>query len=94
MNDNGYSQEECDKTAAIIRKEKIKANIDSQMLEDVACIVFLQYYFDEFAKKHTDEKIIDIVQKTWKKMSEQGHKIALSLTFPNHLTKLVERALS
>lgn len=90
----GYNQEECDKTAAIIRKEKIKANADSQMLEDVACLVFLQYYFDEFSEKYTEEKIIDIVQKTWKKMSEQGHQIALSLTFPEHLAKLVQKALS
>ena len=94
MNDNGYSQEECDNTAAIIRKERIKANADSQMLEDVACLVFLQYYFEEFAEKYTDEKIIDIVQKTWKKMSEQWHSIALSLTFPDNLAKLVQRALS
>ena len=36
-------------TACIIRKENLKSNLDSQTLEDVACLVFLQYYFDEFA---------------------------------------------
>jgi len=94
MLENGYREEESEKTAAIIRKEKIKSNPDSQTLEDVACLVFLQYYFEEFAAKYQEEKIIDIVQKTWKKMSEKGHSIALSLSFPEHLSILVNKALS
>jgi len=89
----GYNEADAEKTACIIRKEKLKKNTDSQTLEDVACLVFLQYYFDEFAAKHNEEKIIRIVQLTWKKMSEQGHNIALSLTLPSHLAKLVNKAL-
>lgn len=96
MLENGYSEEDAERTACIIRKEKLKKDIDSQTLEDVACLVFLQYYFDEFAAKYTDneEKIIRIVQLTWRKMSEQGHKIALSLTLPDHLAALVNKALA
>ena len=93
MQENGYSPEEASQTAAIIRKEKFKSNADSQTMEDVACLVFLQYYFDEFSGKYSEEKIIDIVQKTWKKMSGQGHKIALSLKLPGHLAELVKKAL-
>ena len=98
MLENGYDDQSAEKTASIIRKEKLKSNPDSQTLEDVACLVFLQYYFDEFAAKYTEqnneEKIIRIVQLTWKKMSERGHKIALSLTLPDHLAALVNKALS
>jgi len=98
MLDNGYTEEDAEKTACIIRKEKLKSNQDSQTLEDVACLVFLQYYFDEFAAKYTkvdnEAKIIRIVQLTWRKMSERGHEIALSLTLPDHLAALVGKALS
>lgn len=98
MLENNYSEDDAEKTACIIRKEKLKSNADSQALEDVACLVFLQYYFDEFAAKYTEKnneaKIIRIVQLTWKKMSEQGHNIALSLTLPPHLGELVKKALS
>lgn len=98
MLDNGFSEEDAEKTAAIIRKEKLKTNSDSQTLEDVACLVFLQYYFDDFARKYTEqnneEKIIRIVQLTWRKMSERGHEIALSLTLPDHLALLVNKALA
>ncbi|MAG76005.1 MAG: hypothetical protein CL811_04515 [Colwelliaceae bacterium] len=94
MLEHGYGKDDAEQTASIIRKERLKSNPESQTLEDVACLVFLSYYFAPFAAKHDDEKVISIVQKTWRKMSEKGHEIALSLTLPAHLAKIVERALS
>ncbi|NQY35337.1 MAG: DUF4202 domain-containing protein [Alteromonadaceae bacterium] len=94
MLENDYSTEESQNTAKIIRKEKLKSNSDSQTLEDVACLVFLQHYFDEFAGKHSEDKIIRILQKTWGKMSDKAHDIALSFSLPEHLAKLVNKALS
>jgi len=99
----GYTTEQAEQTAAIIRKDlirqgKTKTNNDSQTLEDVACLVFLEHYFDDFAAQYiaanNEEKIIRIVKLTWKKMSERGHEIALSLTLPKHLADLVNKALS
>jgi len=94
----GYSVEESEQCAAIIRKENLTTNNDSQTLEDVACLVFLMHYFNEFAAKYTEQdneaKIVRIVQLTWKKMSEQAHDIALSLTLPDHLAAIVSKALS
>lgn len=99
----GYTADEAEQTAAIIRKDlirqgKAKTNDDSQTLEDVACLVFLEHYFDDFAAKYitenNEEKIIRIVKLTWKKMSERGHEIALTLSLPKHLEALVSKALS
>ncbi|XQW84118.1 DUF4202 domain-containing protein [Thalassotalea piscium] len=94
MLEYGYTDIEAETTASIIRKEHLKTNTQSQTLEDVACLVFLQHYFDEFAAKHSEEKIIRILQLTWRKMSDQGHDIALTLTLPDHLAALVNKALS
>ncbi len=91
---HGYSDLDAEATAVIIRKQNLKSNSNSQTLEDVACLVFLQYYFDEFAAKHKEHKIIRIVQLTWRKMSTQGQEIALSLNLPAHLAKLVGKALA
>ncbi|MGL1956135.1 MAG: DUF4202 domain-containing protein [Colwellia sp.] len=109
MLEQGYGADDAANTAIIIRKEllkqrkatsKVDSQIinDSQTLEDVACLVFLEHYFDEFAAKYTskengEEKIIRIVKLTWNKMSEQGHNIALTLELPDHLAKLVGKAL-
>ncbi len=94
MADHGYSCKDAEQTAIIIRKEKLKTNLNSQTLEDVACLVFLEHYFDGFAAKHSEEKIIRIIQLTWKKMSKKAQDIALTLNLPEHLTILVSRALT
>jgi len=52
---------------------------EAQLLEDVICLVFLEHYFAEFAKGHDEEKVIGILRKTWRKMSDRGHEAALKL---------------
>ncbi|PWH82024.1 DUF4202 domain-containing protein [Algibacter marinivivus] len=90
----GYDDQFTDRVKAIILKKLIKKNEESQTLEDTICLVFLDYYFDEFAAKHDDEKIIDILKKTWVKMSDKGHKAALKLPFSEKSLALVKQAIS
>jgi hypothetical protein len=98
MVEQGYNKAQSEQCASIIRKENLKTNTDSQTLDDVACLVFLMHYFNEFAAKYTEQdneaKIVRIVQLTWGKMSEQAHDIALSLTLPDHLGAIVAKALA
>ncbi|WP_105474820.1 DUF4202 domain-containing protein [Jejuia pallidilutea] len=89
-----YDAEYIDRIRNIILKKRIKKNEESQTIEDTICLVFLDYYFEEFAEKHPDEKVIDILQKTWKKMSERGRNEALKLSFSERSTKLIHSALS
>ena len=63
-------------------------------MEDVVCLVFLQYYFEDFAAKHEDEKVIDIVKKTWAKMSAEGHEAALRLPLSPESLRLIKAALA
>ncbi|AOW18253.1 hypothetical protein LPB03_12700 [Polaribacter vadi] len=90
----GFDEQFVDRVQKIILKKLIKKNEESQTLEDVICLVFLDYYFDEFAAKHTDEKIIDILKKTWVKMSDKGHQAALQLPFSEKSLALVKQAIS
>jgi len=90
----GFDDQFVDRVQKIILKKLIKKNEESQTLEDTICLVFLDYYFDEFAAKHTDEKIIDILKKTWVKMSDKGHEAALLLPFSEKSLALVQQAIS
>jgi len=90
----GYDDQFTDRVKAIILKKLIKKNEESQTLEDTICLVFLDYYFEEFAAKHNDEKIIDILKKTWVKMSDKGHETALKLSFSEKSLALVKQAIS
>jgi hypothetical protein len=78
----------------IMLKRHLKKNKESQALEDTICLVFLEYYFEEFAEKHTDEKVIDILKKTWLKMSDKGHEAALAISFSDTSLVLVKQAVT
>jgi hypothetical protein len=90
----GFDDQFVERVQKIILKKLIKKNEESQTLEDTICLVFLDYYFDEFAAKHTDEKIVDILKKTWVKMSDKGHAAALLLPFSEKSLALVKQAIS
>ena len=89
----GYDQETIDRVCFLLEKKQLKKNEETQILEDVICLVFLEYYFEPFAKKHPEEKTIDILQKTWRKMSEQGQSAALKLPLSKFASELISKAL-
>lgn len=92
LRDVGYDDATIARVRSLVRKEKIKADPEMQLLEDVICLVFLENYFAEFAADHDEEKLIRILRRTWAKMSPRGHEAALGLDLPERERKLVERA--
>lgn len=89
-----FDQGDIDKVAFLIQKRQLRRNAETQTLEDVICLVFLKYYFDDFSQKHAEEKLIDIVQKTWSKMSEKGHQAALNLDYSEKNLDLIKKSLA
>jgi hypothetical protein len=90
----GYDDATIARVRSLVRKERIKADPQMQLLEDVICLVFLENYFAEFAADHDEEKLIRILRRTWAKMSPRGHAAALALELPVRERKLIERALA
>ena len=85
-----------DTIAAVRRlnlKQGLTTNPDTQTIEDALCLAFLEFEFDEFAEKHPPEKVIDILRKTWRKMSPRAHAAALALVLSPSSRQLVETAL-
>ena len=91
--DVGYDDETIHQVQSLVRKEQFKVDPEAQTLEDVACLVFLDHYFAAFSKKHDEEKLVDIVRKTWKKMSDKGRTAALGIALPEGLKAVVGKAL-
>ena len=94
LRDLGFDDATIDTVQTLLRKEGLRENPETQALEDTACMVFLEFHFADFAAQHDDEKVIDIVRKTWGKMSDVGHQAALGLDLPDKAKELVGRALS
>mgnify|MGYP001360018315 CR=1 FL=1 len=89
----GYEEDFIDRVASIIKKQKLKKDPEAQLLEDVICLVFLEHYFVDFARKHEEKKVIDIVKKTLVKMSEEGKKAAMQLELPEYTLSFLKKAL-
>ena len=99
MQEAGYDDASVERAKQAVGKRGLKVNPDTQLLEDVADLVFIEHYMVEFAGQHpdyTEEKWLDIVRKTWKKMSERAHAFALSgqLKLPEPLVPLITKAIS
>jgi hypothetical protein len=90
----GYDPETIRRVQALLRKERLKADPDAQLLEDVICLVFLENYFAPFSEQHDEQKLIGILRRTWAKMSPRGHAAALQLNLPAEKRRLIEKALT
>jgi hypothetical protein len=93
MSHNGYTDEQIQRVKDLLLKRSLKRDEEVQALEDVVCLVFLEFYLEDFANKHDEAKLIDIIQKTWNKMSENGHAAALKLPLTAQMLALVTKAL-
>ena len=99
MQQVGYDEESIERVKKAVGKKGIKSNPDTQLLEDIADLVFIEHYMLEFAGKHgeySEEKWIDIIQKTWRKMSDEAHEFALggNIKLPEPLIPLIQKAVA
>lgn len=78
----GWDEAERERVGALVRKERLKADAEAQALEDVACLVFMRWYFAPFSSTRTEDELVRIVAKTGRKMSAAGRRAALALPLP------------
>ena len=93
MRSAGYDDPSIARVQTLLRKERLKLDPEVQTLEDVACLVFLEHYLEDFSQKHDSEKVVDILRKTWGKMSQEGQQAALALPLSPDAKAFVERAM-
>jgi hypothetical protein len=94
MKQAGYDAAMVERVGSLIRKERLKTDPEAQTLEDVACLVFLENYLADFAGKHDEAKVVDILRKTWRKMSKRGQEAALALDLAPDGRRVLDRALA
>jgi len=98
MKQVGYDDEMINRVKTIVGKKDLKINPETQLMEDVVDLVFIEHYMLAFAQQkpdYTEEKWILIIKKTWDKMSERAHQFALSgkIKLPEPLVPLILKAI-
>ncbi len=99
MKEAGYDDAAVERAKQAVGKRGLKVNADTQLLEDVTDLVFIEHYMLEFAGQkpdYSEEKWLDIIRKTWKKMSPRAHAFALSgkIKLPEPLVPLITKAVA
>jgi hypothetical protein len=98
LRDVGYDDETIGRVRSLLRKEGLKTNSETQALEDVVDLVFLENYLADFVARHgeyDEAKFADILRKTARKMSARGREAALTLIKPPpHLLPVIRQAVA
>jgi hypothetical protein len=95
MVEAGIPAERAADAATWISKTDLRTNAGTQALEDAAVLVFLESEIGAFAAQHAEyprEKFVDILRKTWRKMSPRAKELALGLELPPGIAALVSEA--
>lgn len=89
----GYDSEMIDQVKFVLQKKQLNQHHpDTQILEDVICLVFMEFYLADFAAKHDDQKVVDILRKTLSKMSPEAIKAAHQVPLTSRIVDLVHQA--
>lgn len=94
LREAGYPEAAVEKVQGLVSKSAFPDDPDSRTLEDALCLVFLERQFAELAQKSTDDKVINALRKTWKKMTPLAREHALNLPYGPREKELLNRALS
>jgi len=92
LRESGYGKDVIEKVKFLILKKDLQHNQDSQLLEDVVCLVFIEFYLEDFAMRHEQQKVIDILRKTMKKMSAEARAAAGQLSLTEGIANLLATA--
>jgi hypothetical protein len=90
----GYDAQTITRVQSLLRKEKLKLDPETQTLEDVICLVFLENYFSDFAREKDEAKLLNIIRRTWQKMSPRGREAAMGLKLTEADLQLIRKALT
>ncbi len=90
----GYPAETIARVQALVRKRHLRSDPEAQLLEDAACLVFIETGLAAFAEGRDETQLLGVLRKTWAKMGERGRAEALALPVPEPVRALVTRALA
>ena len=98
MQEHGYDEETIQQVATLLKKENLRTNADTQTLEDVIVLAFLEHDLEAFVEKYKDyseEKFLTILRKSYMKMSDKGRVAALQITkLPEDLLPIIHKAIA
>lgn len=88
----GYGPGVIESVKFLLLKKELQHNPETQLLEDVICLVFIEFYLEAFSKQHEEAKVIDIIRKTLKKMTPRAISTVLEMPVSVKVRELIGKA--
>jgi len=89
----GYDEATIARVVELNLKKGLGHDQECQVLEDALCLVTLQYQLADLMEKTDPDKMVGILRKTWKKMSDVARAHALALPFTEAESALLQQAV-
>ena len=89
----GYPEELIARVQALNLKKGLPQDPEVQVLEDALCLVFLEHQFSDLASKSADDKMVNVLRKTWAKMTPAAHALVLTMAYDPRGQALLDKAL-
>ncbi len=94
LREAGYPPESVERVQSLNLKKDFPDDPEVRVLEDALCLVFLERQFGDLAAKTSDEKMINALRKSWKKMTPRARELAKGLPYSAKERSLLEQALA
>ncbi|MGD9934540.1 MAG: DUF4202 domain-containing protein [Dehalococcoidia bacterium] len=94
LRESDVSEAAITRVEQLVSKQCPRGDAEAQALEDALCLVFLERQFAALAGRLADSKTVDVVRKTWRKMSPAAHEAALALPLSPSERDIIQRALA
>ncbi len=94
MQANGYGDEAIARTADLLERKGLGTDVDTQVLEDVACLVFLETQYQSTLDRLDHDQMVNVVAKTLQKMSPRAIKLAGTIPLSEAGAALLDEAIA
>ena len=90
----GYDEGTIRRVQDLVQKKDLGRDAEVQILEDALCLVFLETQLHDLAAQLDDEKLLDVLGKTLRKMSPDAIQRAEELPLDAAARALLQRAIA
>ena len=92
--DAGFPPADIARVQALVRRDQLATDPETQTLEDAACLVFIETQLAEVAGRLEHAHVLDVIRKTAKKMTPKGLAATAALPIGEVERGLLAEALS
>lgn len=90
----GYDPSVIERVGNLIRKQNLGSDVETQTLEDVACLVFLESYSEAFFEEHDRATSQRVLRKTWRKMSPRARRVATTVDLAPAVARFLQETVA